>query len=295
MENHPDQILPLSTNKSVILDIDEDFFGCAKGSDTLMATGLNWTHVGKNLTAYSIPFSLFQKSSRLIAVCVTFCCCFHISHTYYNFFTVEVINEVMKQLFCISTVKEERLLASSLTTLLQSDCDSPLSPDCVSTQRSDIAVIQRSRCTDVEDIAEAFMSMKSYIKNNLNTPQFDELIRSGFCLHTSPKTADISIFKEPNHLVVCIGVNGPESENSVFFTPDEQRVKRDLKSVRKIMGQVATDNIGLVTIARSNRDGYVPRKFQPAIEDGLLKILKDEVDAKIETIYDDNLFVKSIK
>lgn len=47
MEKHGSEILPPDTKESVILDIDEDFFGCTKGSDPLTATGLNWTHIGQ--------------------------------------------------------------------------------------------------------------------------------------------------------------------------------------------------------------------------------------------------------
>mgnify|MGYP001796015474 CR=1 FL=1 len=200
-----------------------------------------------------------------------------------------MVNEELKWMFCISTVKEERLLAGSLTTLLQSDCDSPLSPDCVSTRFTERTNIRRSQCVDGTNIAKKISHLISYI----DKLQLAELISSGFCLKTSPQTARISIFKEHNPIVVCIGQNGPNADLK-FFTPDWQRLKSDMESVGNIMGQVATaDNIGLVTIARSNRDGYVPRKLQPAIEEGLLQILKDKLDTKLETIYDENLFVNS--
>ena len=196
-------------------------------------------------------------------------------------------------MFCISTVKEERPLAGSLTTLLQSDCDSPLSPDCRSTRFTDRTNIRRSQCVDGTNITKKISRLKSYIDKNFDKLQLAELISSGFCLKTSPQTARISIFKEHNPIVVCIGQNGPDADLE-FFTPDRQRLKSDMESVGNIMGQVATaDNIGLVTIARSNRDGYVPRKLQPAIEEGLLQILKDKLDTKLETIYDENLFVNS--
>ena len=192
-------------------------------------------------------------------------------------------------MFCISTVKEERLLAGSLTTLLQSDCDSPLSPDCVSTRFTERTNIRRSQCVDGTNIAKKISHLISYI----DKLQLAELISSGFCLKTSPQTARISIFKEHNPIVVCIGQNGPDADLE-FFTPDRQRLKSDMESVGNIMGQVATaDNIGLVTIARAYRVCYVPRKIKPAIEEGLLQILKDKLDTKLETIYDENLFVNS--
>lgn len=39
-------VASLDRDETVILDIDEDYFGCEKGSDYLVATGLDFKHIG---------------------------------------------------------------------------------------------------------------------------------------------------------------------------------------------------------------------------------------------------------
>ena len=194
-------------------------------------------------------------------------------------------------MFCVTSVKEERMVAASLASILQSDCTSPLSTSCLSTPSSDINSILRNRCKPAQNIIEKTGVLKTYIADHFTEKQLQMLISTGFCLKHSPKTADVSIFKKANPIVVCVGGTGPESVDGVYFTPNLQRLDRDLKSFGLTIRQVATDNIGLVTIARSNRDGFVPRKLQKTIENGILKTIRKEISSKTNNVtFDENLF-----
>ena len=48
-EQHAYEILPPHSKEPIILDIDEDYFGCAQASDPLTAAGINWTRVGTQM------------------------------------------------------------------------------------------------------------------------------------------------------------------------------------------------------------------------------------------------------
>ena len=48
-EQHAYEILPPHSKEPIILDIDEDYFGCAQASDPLIAVGINWTLVGTQM------------------------------------------------------------------------------------------------------------------------------------------------------------------------------------------------------------------------------------------------------
>ena len=49
VEKHADIILPSGSKESVILNIDEDFFSCARGSDSFTSAGLDWIHAGRDI------------------------------------------------------------------------------------------------------------------------------------------------------------------------------------------------------------------------------------------------------
>lgn len=49
MDKHADIILPSGSKESVILNIDEDFFSCARGSDSFTSAGLDWIHAGRDI------------------------------------------------------------------------------------------------------------------------------------------------------------------------------------------------------------------------------------------------------
>lgn len=202
----------------------------------------------------------------------------------------EKINEYLSEMFCVESVRNEQRLSPALVSILRSNCTSPLDDDCVSTSTSDHAAVQRAACRNIStNINTHITRLKAYITQNLNSRQLDAMLRSEFCLETSPNTARIAVYKQHNPITVCVGANGPHSQNSIFFTPTLARVQKDMNNVRAMVSQIQS-NIELVTIARSNRDGYVPRQLQTNIEEGLLTLLQSEIRSNTNVTYDPNLF-----
>ena len=48
-EQHASEILPSNSKEPIILDIDEDYFGCAQASDPLIEVGLHGTGLGTQM------------------------------------------------------------------------------------------------------------------------------------------------------------------------------------------------------------------------------------------------------
>lgn len=71
MEKHAAELLATQTTGAasprVILDIDEDYFGCENAGDKLIKAGVDWTYIGKQLEpSLSLSISVFLSCRRSI-------------------------------------------------------------------------------------------------------------------------------------------------------------------------------------------------------------------------------------
>lgn len=203
---------------------------------------------------------------------------------------LEAINQLMRPLFCPQSVEHEQKLSLALPSLLKSNCSSPLDDACLSTTKSDLATIRRTKCKTVTNFEKKVTEWKSYIEQKLNSSQVNELVNVGFCMETTPNTARIAIGRENIAMMVCAGVIGPSSNANEFYLPTEKVLVTDMRRMKGILSGIV--GIELMTIARSNRDGFVPRKLQPTIERQLLQLVRasnGQRNIKTEVVYDRNL------
>lgn len=124
----------------------------------------------------------------------------------------------------------------------------------------------------------------------LTNSQLKELIKIGFCLHASPKTAGI-VLGADNFMRVCVDESRPDP-NALIYTPTRERIGKDIAMLKAMLS--STKSIDLVTIARSNRDGFVPRSMQPVIEKETLQLVTDynrNRQKVTQIVYDDDLMV----
>ena len=90
-------------------------------------------------------------------------------------------------------------------------------------------------------------------------------------------------------LAVCHGINVPGADNQIYV-PKESELDQTTDTLDAIFNVLPTDNVKLVTVARSNRDGFTPRHLQPKIEENVLQSLRKKfIDSDI--IYDPNLML----
>lgn len=88
---------------------------------------------------------------------------------------------------------------------------------------------------------------------------------------------------------VCHGVNTPFSENQIYI-PSEEDLDANIDVYESILKQVPNDRVKLITVVRSNRDGFTPRTLQPQIEEHILGSLNNKF-GRTNVIYDPNLML----
>lgn len=183
----------------------------------------------------------------------------------------EKINEMLRPLFCPRTADEEKHLSDLITSVMQSNCTSLLEINCLTLTHENTAAMSPTKCSTVSKLKEKMDQLKLYVREKLSAPQLKVLLAVGFCMELSPYTAKTSVETQLNSMVVCTGSSTPYSGGSVFYVPSEDSITKDLLLADGYIS--ALPDVALVTIARSYRDGYVPRKFQPQIETGLKNLL----------------------
>lgn len=92
-----------------------------------------------------------------------------------------------------------------------------------------------------------------------------------------------------NTISVCHGINTPGMKNQIH-EPKVTELDHSTEAMRTVLDLIPTDGVKLVTIARSNRDGFTPRKLQPKIEEHVLRSLRDKFKT-CNIIFDPNLML----
>jgi len=72
--------------------------------------------------------------------------------------------------------------------------------------------------------------------------------------------------------IYSTGNSGPDSRNSEYYSPTASEITQEMKGLQTMVRTVS--NARLVTICRSNRDGYVPRRHLEQIEAGIIQAIK---------------------
>ncbi|KAF6019264.1 hypothetical protein EB796_022433 [Bugula neritina] len=253
-------ILAKTKDAPIILDIDEDYFGVMSGSDLL--EGINFKLIGK-------------------------------------------FNELLADVFTIMNIKDEvnaHKLLLNILHLVKVTCTSTLSSmkEC---SREHFRHIQRFlRESGLQHTligkrslrSDELLSIVSYISKNFNAQHIDQISGVGFCLITSTQTRKLNVTRDlqirPYETIsVCHGVNTPFSENQIYI-PSEEDLDANIDVYESILKQVPNDRVKLITVVRSNRDGFTPRTLQPQIEEHILGSLNNKF-GRTNVIYDPNLML----
>ena len=86
---------------------------------------------------------------------------------------------------------------------------------------------------------------------------------------------------------LCHGVNTPHFTNQIYV-PKTEEIPAATERFSSLMDLVPSSNVKLVTLCRSNRDGFVPRHLQQDIETDVIAYLKDKFKQS-HIIYDRNI------
>ncbi|XP_071107215.1 uncharacterized protein [Haliotis cracherodii] len=99
--------------------------------------------------------------------------------------------------------------------------------------------------------------------------QLKAVKENGICFFMTPRTLDAV-----QGMRTCDGFNRPNETVVTFHTPTTEEVSFRTSQLRVMLG-AAEIQPGVVTVCRSMRDGYTPRKYFHVIEKDVLGVLKD--------------------
>ena len=244
---------------SLLLDIDEDFFGCVLRGHRLVDAGIAW----------SVVEEIDELTNEI------FCPELTEKETVTNHFMRVVLSLIIKH------CKSSKMAALA--------CVTPGNPTSKTFSSAINSVVQSYSekgifCTMYKNVRQKRLEMLLEYFIQMTIPQIRACGDLGFCMQTSPRS-----FQE-NGFQLCHGANEPNTTIVTQHSPGENELLLRLKRVRRMLQQGRYPTPGMVTLCRSVRDGYTATEYFEDIEEYVLKsITKSKRDVKFNVIYDINL------
>ncbi|XP_067671355.1 uncharacterized protein [Haliotis asinina] len=233
---------------SVILDIDEDYYGCEAAVQPLYDVGVTDIQLG---WISFIVGKLFCPALPRQE---------HVADNFYADVLDRVV--IIKQfcqknnaVFCKKKSEMKKYILTSFTDSIDVNINPQLKPMLCKT-----AVVSQNA---VESL------IKHFVRYNIH--QLKAMKEIGICFSISPRT---HAFDPSVGMRTCDGFNRPNETVVPFHTPTPEEVSFRTSQL-KVMLSAGRIQPGVVTVCRSMRDGYTPRKYFHVIEQDLLSVLKD--------------------
>ncbi|WAQ96551.1 hypothetical protein MAR_029241 [Mya arenaria] len=250
-------------NESIVLDIDEDFYGCTYAVEPLLNTN----------------FSL-ERLRRLNGIIVDFLCPLNASHEKASdIFLVDLVSSVRNNRAC--TINQELKNSSACKEILDLKIIDHFS------NKLRLLILSKSitTCQSKGTGVNQFIKDLVIFLAKMRIKQLRALQSVGFCASTSPRTLN----KDNRVFVVCSGANTPEESMVLVHRPTEKEITRRTIFLRSILRNIMKKSPGFVTIARSVRDGYTPRENFERIERDVLTALNTTSSRRLNIYYDKEL------
>ncbi|KAK3091758.1 hypothetical protein FSP39_022432, partial [Pinctada imbricata] len=248
--------------QGTILDIDEDYYGCMHAIRPLLDAGLTEERVSD-------------------------------------------IDEILSELFCPKDAAEEfftdQLLVGFLDEILKLRCTKGKTDatghDCLNemfilsfTKQVKKKLFQHYSnllCFGVTKIHTKNMLMRHLIEKflGLNNAQNKALQYVGFCLTSTPLTFNLS---NEGGFLICHGRNTPNESIVIEHQTNIKEITQRTNSLRNILAVIKKANPKVVTLCRSMRDGYTPRKYFSKIENDVIDSLRHTFE-NTKVVYDSGL------
>lgn len=236
----------LLQNETVILDIDEDYFGCTYACKPLL--DCNISLISMDLIDNALEKLICPKTPNEEAKADDM--------LGFVLYIISDCHKDMKRLGFASCSKEEKL--QKATKLLDKFIWSSENNLGCSRRKG---TLETGAMYDLLDIVTDF-----------NYQQLMSLKRVGFCLTTALKSFQLTM-KSVFH--ICKGNNDPGSATVFIHSPTMDEISLRMRNLNAIIKSIDINRkTQIVTICRSIRDGYTPRKYFKLIETGLFKSLQ---------------------
>ncbi len=230
----------LANTRSVILDIDEDFYGVENVVDPLLASGFQWpvlTNLSQRISQFLCPLNAEDEGwadnllKQILAATIRLC----------------------------KWSSQHRMCTSSMTSIKEETYRL--------IQEKFLGSNQAVFCgSTLEKVKTAWDDILSIV-TQLSTEQVRALTQTGFCLNMSPSTLN---FEEVAAFRICHGVNTPNDTLVDMHTVTSEEVQETSDNLKLLLTALQAHHPHLVTISRSLRDGFTPRQFARDIEAGIL-------------------------
>lgn len=254
----------INESENILLDIDEDFFGCSYVIKPLLDTDISIDSIGdidNNLRRIICPKTTFQES-----------------HT--NKIILQTILLIIRQKSCrVSPKKAEKC----------KDSDMNLKPDIhlinllahANNRNKTHICVYHGRQIRIQ------FFIKRFVRGllNLSIEQLRIVHQIGFCSTTTPKTYQLY---GPPDFGLCYGANTPFESAVTEFNPTADDIQKRSDILKSIVQNTKQYTPKFVTLCRSVRDGYTPRQHFSTIEREVLTSLNDSF-RNINLVYDEDL------
>lgn len=252
----------LKDTEEIILDIDEDYFGCDSSVVPLFDVGLDQNELD----------IVSQYVSDIICARTTY------QESEANSFIVSILRLVKSYLgtSCkqIGT-KREGVICPELWNHTAEMVKMTLK------NSSKASIFCKHQ--EIELIPIVLDFLQSIFP--MNSKQISVLMEIGFCFDIIPQSF---YFHESQNFRICQGHNSPNATAVYFHTPNSREIVERSKNMKEMLTNLRVQP-KLVTVCRSVRDGYTPKKYVHQIEGEILKVVTQLANSN-KVHYDANLF-----
>lgn len=245
--------------ETLLLDIDEDFFGCVLRGHRLVDAGIAWGTVEEIDELMNELFCPEKTTHEVIA----------------NRFMQVMLGLIIKH--CKRS--EEESIA----------CVTPRNPKSKELSKEVNRVIKRHLdkgifCDLTQELRQKRLEMLIEYFIELDVSQIRACADLGFCMQTSPRSYQANGFQ------LCHGANEPNSTIVTQHMPGENELMLRLNRLQRMLGAKKYPVPAMVTLCRSVRDGYTSVTYFEEIEKSVIKSIKaSRKDVTFNVIYDFNL------
>ncbi|XP_055878052.1 uncharacterized protein LOC106072836 [Biomphalaria glabrata] len=264
------KMYPAFVSAGVILDIDEDFFGC-------------WS----DMFAFQ-KLGTLQKSIDLLSELVADVLC-----------AESVIDEQTADKFYTSLVNLVIVLKSQSCDLSTAHTNK-LGKPCKKNIEINNFLIEsipmligflsdqgegHLLCHEEPKLQGLSLQSMVQLLFNFSIKELQILSDIGICFQVSPSSV---YFENNGNLHVCHGENTPERSEVSFHYPSTTEIFSQNVTLRRILSSVFRKP-DIITLCRSVRDGYTPKQLHTVIEKNILKTISNAYrSADIEKVHFDN-------
>ncbi|XP_046365090.2 uncharacterized protein LOC124141198 [Haliotis rufescens] len=234
----------ITASDSVIVDIDEDYYACEAVSAPLYDAGMSKAQI------YHISFSV----GKLMCV----------DNAHDEMLADKFFHDLLK-----ITLTQHKLCGSGRAKDDRSCSDSLSMRNTIIDKLHN--VLEKARHVMCLPNESTYFILGRLLDDllYLDERQLEELITVGVCMNQSPRSTG---FNRNDGMVLCQGYNGPNTTLIPYHNVDEKEIDHTTNHLKTILSQSFTP--GVVTLIRSVRDGYTPRKHFHIIEPKILNVLK---------------------